>query len=114
MRSLVSDPTPARSGESRSVLRERWLLLTREILPAMALEEHWPIRFDHCFMRVCLDESMGRPWTEVVQRPAIERMSDAQLAAAVRTAESIVEQPDTLPILNDRSLRGRKAVRRSR
>ncbi len=114
MRSLVSDPTPARSGEPRSVLRERWLLLTREILPAMALEEHWPIRFDHCFMRVCLDESMGRPWTEVVQRPAVATMTDAQLASAIAVAERIVGNPDTLPILNDRSLRGRKAVRRSR
>ena len=101
---LVPDPALDSGGIPRSVLVERWHLLTREILPAMAAEEHWPIRFDHCFMRVCLDDAMGRPWTEVVRRPAIATMSDAQLAAAVRTAEGLVERPDTLPVLNERSL----------
>ena len=109
-----SDPTREGGGGSRAALVERWLLLTQEILPAMAAVENWPIRFDHCFMRVCLDETMGRPWTEVLQRPAITTMSDAQLAAAIRTAESIVERPEALPVLNERSLQRRRASRRSR
>ena len=108
---LASDPTPDGGSDSRAALVERWLLLTRHILPAMAEEERWPIRFDHCFMRVCLDDAMGRPWTEVLRRPAIVTMSDAQLAAAVRTAESIVERPETLPVLNERSLQWRRAAR---
>ena len=111
---LPSNPIPDGGGQPRAALVERWLLLTREILPAMAEQERWPIRFDHCFMRVCLDDAMGRPWTEVLRRPAIATMSDAQLAAAVRTAESIVERPDALPVLNERSLQRRKAARRSR
>ena len=106
-----SDPNADSGGGPRAALVERWHLLTREILPAMAREEKWPIRFDHCFMRVCLDDAMGRPWTEVVRRPAIDQMSDAQLAAAVRSAEGIVEHPDTLPILNKRSLERRRAAR---
>ena len=108
------DPISDSDGGSRAALVERWLLLTREILPAMAAGENWPIRFDHCFMRVCLDEAMGRPWTEVVRRPAIATMSDAQLAAAVRTAERIVEKPETLPVLNARSLQRRRAAMGSR
>ncbi len=110
---LVPDPFPDTGGAQRAALVERWLLLTREILPAMAAGENWPIRFDHCFMRVCLDDAMGRPWTEVLRRPAIATMSDAQLAAAIRTAESIVERPETLPVLNERSLDGRRAARSS-
>ena len=106
-----SDPISDGGGGTRAALVERWLLLTRRILPAMAEQERWPIRFDHCFMRVCLDDAMGRPWTEVVRRPAISTMSDAQLAAAVRTAETIVEQPDTLTVLNERSLQQRRAAR---
>ncbi len=111
MGALFTDPVPDNGGGSRAALVDRWRLLTQKILPAMAAEEHWPIRFDHCFMRVCLDESLGRPWTEVVQRPAIDKMSDAQLAAAIRTAERIVEQPELLPALNDESLRQRRAAR---
>ena len=108
---VVPDRLPDTGGAQRAALVERWLLLTREILPAMAAGENWPIRFDHCFMRVCLDDAMDRPWTEVVRRPAIVTMSDAQLAAAVRTAESIVERPETLPVLNERSLQRRRAAR---
>ncbi len=104
-------PSSQVPGVPRAALVERWLLLTRTILPAMAAGENWSIRFDHCFMRVCLDDAMGRPWTEVVGRPAIAKMSDAQLAAAVRSAEAIVEHPDTLPVLNDRSLERRRAAR---
>ena len=80
----------------------------------MAAEENWPIRFDHCFMRVCLDHAMGRPWTEVVRRPAIVTMTDAQLASAIGVAERIVAHPDALPVLNERSLRLRRQSRRAR
>ena len=104
------DPATDDDG-SRDARIERWLLLTREILPAMAAGEGWPIRLDHCFMRVCLDEAMGRPWTEVVRRPAIATMSDDELAAAIRIAEGIVAQPDTLRVLNQRSLQRRRAAR---
>ena len=111
---LFPVPKADHSGGSRAALVERWLVLTREILPGMAAEENWPIRFDHCFMRVCLDDAMGRPWTEVVRRPAIATMTDAQLASAIEVAERIVAHPDSLPALNDRSLERRRAARRSR
>ncbi len=41
--------------EERAALAERWLELTRVVLPAMAGPQHWPIRLDHCFMRACLN-----------------------------------------------------------
>ena len=82
----------------------RWLTLMRVTLPAMAVPNGWPIRLDHCFMRVCLDAAIGRRWDEAVRRPAIRHLTDEQLAQALGTAEAILCDPSLLPILNDRSL----------
>lgn len=100
-------------AEGRAALVDRWYGLTRRILPALAAEHGWPIHLDHCFMRVCLDAALGSPWTAAVARPAIRHMSDEELAAAVRIAEGIAAEPDTLPALNARSLEGRRAARRA-
>ena len=87
----------------------RWLELTRRTLPDMATAHRWPIRLDHCFMRVCLDAVYGLPWHEAVARPALRH---ADLARAVAVAERIVAAPHTLPMLNDASLRLRGKHRR--
>ena len=104
------DGEPSEAGVSRDALVERWLTLTRDVLPGMAKVERWPIRFDHCFMRVCLDAAVGSPWTRTVRRPAIRHLGDTQLAAAVRVAEMIAARPGTLRDLNARSLAGRRAA----
>ena len=95
----------------RAMLVDRWLELTRNILPAMAQAERWPIRYDHCFMRVCLDEAVDAPWPLVVKRPAIWHASDDQLEKAVCVAETLAAHPDRLLEMNARSLR-RRAARR--
>jgi len=101
-----------RLGTERERLAARWLELTRVVLPDMAAEQGWPIRFDHCFMRVCLDAAIGRPWHEAVRRPAIRNLELHQLQAAVVVAEGIAADPGTLPLLNDASLAWRRAARR--
>lgn len=79
----------------------------------MAAAHHWPIRLDHCFMRVCLDDAFGVRWDTVVRRPAVRHLSDDQLAHAVATARRIADDPALLAGLNDASLRMRgKAPRR--
>lgn len=95
----------------REALVDRWLALTRRVLPGMAAAEGWPIRLDHCFMRVCLDAAIGRPWHEAVRRPAIRHLTEAQLAAAVAVAERIRAEPGLLPGLNRQSLLGRGKLR---
>lgn len=97
----------------RDRLQRRWLTLTRDVLPTMAAAQHWPIRLDHCFMRVCLDVTLGVRWDSVVRRPAIRHLSDAQLGAAVAQAEEILADPSSLPRLNQESLRLRGAGRRA-
>ena len=102
------------SKADRAARVARWYELTRDVLPTMAREHPWPIRLDHCFMRVCLDAALGSPWTEQVGRPAVRTMSDAQLDDAIAVAETIVAEPDRLPALNTASLRGRRAARLER
>lgn len=80
----------------------------------MATEHGWPIRLDHCFMRVCLDAALGAPWTARVARPAVRTMSDAQFDAALAVAERIARDPAALPALDAASLRGRAAARGAR
>jgi hypothetical protein len=95
----------------REQLAARWLELTRTILPGMAPAQRWPIRFDHCFMRVCLDHALGRPWHDAVRRPAIRHLEPDQLRAAIAVAEGIVAEPARLRPLNDASLAWRRAAR---
>jgi hypothetical protein len=85
----------------------RWLDLTRRQLPAAAAAHGWPIRLDHCFMRVCLDAAYGRPWHEVLPRPAIRHAAAADLARAIGVAEGVLARPETLAALNLASLRMR-------
>lgn len=70
----------------------------------MAEGRRWPIRLDHCFMRVCLDAAMGQRWDRVVRRPAVRHMTLAQLECAVGVAERIVVEPGVLEGLNAQSL----------
>lgn len=96
---------PSSAGPpTRAEALERWRELTATTLPGLASRHRWPIRLDHCFMRVCLDLAIGEPWHRRVARPAIRHLSDVQLAAAIAVAERIVADPALLPALNHRSL----------
>ncbi len=99
---LASGPAASRAG-----LLDRWHVLTRQVLPGMAAAQGWPIRLDHCFMRVCLDTSLGVRWDTVVRRPAVRHLTDAQLSRAVHAAERIAADSASLRPLNDASLRMR-------
>ena len=96
----------------RVALVERWLQLTRRVLPGVAAEHAWPIRLDHCFMRVFLDQAVGGQWDRVVARPAIRHMPGPLLARAVALAERSLAEPGILPALNAESLAWRRAQRR--
>lgn len=99
-------PLPAAPVDPhRLALLARWTLLTGTVLPAMAREHRWPITLDHCFMRVCLDTSLGARWDTMVRRPAIRHLDLSQLAAAVAQAERVAAEPSLLPTLNRASLR---------
>ena len=96
----------------RAELEAEYLRLTRERLPALAAEAgDWPIRFDHCFMRVCLDHAFGGRWYDHVDRssgPAYRTVPDDKLQAAIDLGRRIeAGGRDALVPLNDQSLRWR-------
>jgi hypothetical protein len=99
---------PVEGPPPRSILIARWLDLTRNVLPGMAASCRWPISNDHCFMRVCLDASLGAPWHTRVKRPATRHLTITQLKAAIAVAEGINAEPHTLDALNRRSIRWRQ------
>ncbi len=94
----------------RQQLQARWLELTRNVLPGLAGERRWPVRYDHCFARIILDQVCGGCWYDhVPARPAYKHLSDAQLGAAVALATSVAAGTSDLVALNEASLAWRTA-----
>jgi hypothetical protein len=94
-----------RLSTGRAALETRWLNLTRRILPALAADRGWPVRADHCFQRILLDNAFGGVWYEFVpRRPAYAHADKAALARAVALGEAAVAGDADLAELNRRSL----------
>ena len=94
-----------REGRDRAALERRWLELTREELPAIAGERRWPVRFDHCFQRILLDNACGTVWYDRIgKRPAYAHASDTILRDAVALGERVLSGEAELWPLNDSSL----------
>lgn len=93
------DPT------DRAALEARWLHLTRVELPAAARARDWPVRLDHCFQRILLDNACGGRWYDhVPHRPAYRHCSEGLLIRAVALAEAALAGDADLHDLNRRSL----------
>jgi hypothetical protein len=93
----------------RVALEAEWLALVRDRLPALAVQRDWPIRLDHCFARVLLDNAVGGCWYDFIPgRPAYRRASDAQLQAAVALGQAAETGGLDLTAANRRSLHWRR------
>ena len=68
---------------------ERFKELTEQELPELARREKWPVRFDHCFKRICLDNAVGDVWHKHVPRPAERHLREPELTRAIEFAEQI-------------------------
>ncbi|MBD1821092.1 hypothetical protein H6F51_00955 [Cyanobacteria bacterium FACHB-DQ100] len=92
-------------------LRNQYLDLTNHVLPDLARSRHFPVRYNHCFQRIILDNLFDRCWYEVLERkriPAYQQLTEAQLESAIALANSIIAQPDSyLQQLNQNSLNWR-------
>ncbi|MBV8708906.1 MAG: hypothetical protein JO182_28065 [Acidobacteriaceae bacterium] len=52
---LVSSYAYATFGSVADIKQlKEWI---ERVLPQIAKEQQWPIRFDHCFKRICLDNA---------------------------------------------------------
>ncbi len=96
-------------GEQRHALEQRWLRLTREVMPELAAGRGWPVREDHCFQRILLDAVCGGVWYDHVRgRPAYRHLDAERLGAAVALGEAVVSGDADLGALNARSLAWRR------
>ena len=86
-------------------LEAEWLRLTREVLPGLAHARGWPVRNDHCFQRILLDNACGGRWYDhVTGRPAYRHVAEDTLAGAVALARAAEAGEADLAALNRRSL----------
>ena len=97
---------------ARAGLEQSWLELTRRIMPALAAERDWPVRADHCFQRILLDNACGGRWYDHVSgRPAYAHAPGDVLARAIALGEAAVAGSADLGDMNTCSLAWRgKAV----
>ena len=95
-------------------LRTEYLKLVNEELPAQAKQRDFPVRFNHCFARIILDNLLGCCWYEKIDRKkgaAYKQLSVEQLQKAIEMAETIIDSPDSyIQQLNQNSLRWRNKV----
>jgi hypothetical protein len=96
--------------EPDAALRARWRDLVERRLPEAA-RPGWPVRLDHCFARILLDNACGGPWRDRVRPPAHANMPPARLGAAVALGEAVLADRADLAELNRRSLAWRGKLR---
>jgi hypothetical protein len=95
---------------SRDALAARWFDLTRRALPALAARRGWPVRADHCFQRILLDNAFeGRWYDHVAGRPAYAHADPAALERAIALGEAAIADTVDLHHLNRQSLAWRRA-----
>lgn len=103
-----------RDYESSSIedLRDVYLNITGEVLPQLARENNWVIRFDHCFQRVVLDNVFGEIWYNCLDKdsskPAYKQIERDNLISAVKISREMVrEGGQRVEELNEKSLQHR-------
>ena len=86
-------------------LRSRWRELVGTRLPrAAATRPDWPVRQDHCFARILLDNACDRPWREMIRAPAWREAPPELLREACAMGEAVLDGAANLDALNRRSL----------
>ena len=90
--------------------RGRWRDLVEQRLPRAARAD-WPVRLDHCFARILLDNTCGAPLREQVAAPAWANLPLDRLATAIELGEAVLDGRADLAQLNRRSLALRGKLR---
>lgn len=96
-------------------LQQAWTELYSKILPSLArardpAQRQWPVRLDHCFARIILDNTVGEgreQWDKRLKRPAVKNMSREQLQNAIELAGRIKDGKEDLVALDLQSLEAR-------
>jgi RimJ/RimL family protein N-acetyltransferase len=92
--------------------RAQWRDLVECRLPGAARPD-WPVRLDHCFARILLDNACGGPWRDQIRPPAHANTPRDQLELAIALGEAVLAGQADLALLNRRSLAWRGKIARA-
>ena len=86
---------------------------TKEVMPSMAIDKqlNCPVKYDHCFQRIVLDNICNGCWYNHLKLPAYKHLIKNQALKAVKLCEEIISGNADLHALNRQSLiwRGKKS-----
>ena len=88
----------------RDKLVADWLHLTRDTMPSIADNKGWPVRQDHCFQRILLDNAVGQKWNEEIPAPAYRNADDEVIERAIALGRAAIDGLEDLDQLNANSL----------
>ena len=98
--------------KSLEALRSEYLDLVNHQLPELAKQVSMPVRFNHCFARIILDNLFEGCWYHYLSKkqPAYKQLDEQQLKEAIAIARAMIINPDSAKTLNNNSLqwRGKK------
>lgn len=80
--------------------------MANEEFPQAARSGDYPVRFNHCFLRIVYDNLFDAPWREILPkgRPAVEQLDRHQLRRAIEIGRDVIDDPAACRRLNARSL----------
>ena len=92
--------------DPKAPLKAHLRQLANEDFPAAARAGGYPIRFNHCFLRVVYDNLVGNKWQRVLtgKQPAIHQLTEEQLRRAIEIGEAITAEAGVCRALNEQSL----------
>ena len=89
-----------------------YMKFAKKVMPSMATDKqlNWPVKYDHCFQRIVLDNICNGCWYDHLKRPAYKHLSNSQALKAIKLCEDIISGNADLNALNRQSLiwRGKK------
>ena len=95
--------------EDISQLREQYLELINHQLPEKAKQVTMPVRFNHCFARIVLDNLFQDCWYNHLSKkqPAYKQLNAEQIRTAITIAHTMLNNPESAIAFNQNSLKWR-------
>ena len=87
-------------------LKRELLDLANLDFPERARRGGYPIRLNHCFLRVVYDHLFEKKWQDVLnaKKPAIHQLDETQLRRAIQLGHEVMADRESCEIMNERSL----------
>lgn len=90
---------------------EEWKQVVLELVSlAQQNTQMYPVKYNHCFIRIILDQLCQDCWYNHISKPAIYNMTNEQLSKAIELAKVIIKHPEICWVWNMQSLKWRGKI----